>query len=114
MDPLVSQLGIAGIVVAILVTGLRWMTKSNETMQTKLDANAAACAEREHALSLRLQALEDDRTNNLTSVIQATLETLRLSASALQNNSGTFQALIETGKQEQALERRTARPKTEH
>ncbi|MES2531978.1 MAG: hypothetical protein V4636_13150 [Pseudomonadota bacterium] len=98
MDALISQLGVAGIVVAVLIAGLRWISNRYEAMDVKLDAAAKACAERESALITRVQSLEDSRNSNLTGIVDATLESLRLSAAALNSNSGAFQAMIETGR----------------
>ncbi len=95
MDPIVSQLGAAGVVVAVLVGGMRWLSSRYEIMELKLDASAKACAERESALVSRLQSLEDSRRDELSGLIDATLESLRLSAGALRENSGFFRMVAE-------------------
>ncbi len=99
MDPAFAQYGLAGITVGIVITGMRVLWKQYLDTRKELRANAADCVEREKALVERVQSLEDSRNADLSATIHAAMDALRMSASALHENSGTFRLLTEeTGK----------------
>ncbi len=92
MDPtLVAQLGAAGVTVAVLIGGMRWLSGQYIETRNELRQSAQACAERESRLVERLQKLEDDRNADLVNVVGGAVQALREAGQALQTNAATFQ-----------------------
>lgn len=93
MDPtIIPQVGS----VAILLGGIAWLSRQYVIMGRKLDASAADCIKRERLLVERVQSLEDGRNADLRQIVDAAMESMRLTASALRENSGSFRAMTES------------------
>jgi hypothetical protein len=91
MDPtLVAQLGAAGVTVAVLIGGMKWLSGQYIETRNELKMAAQACADREAKLVERLQKLEDDRNYDLINVVSGAVSALREAGSALQTNAATF------------------------
>ncbi len=103
MDPtLVPQIGS----IALLLSGLGWLSRQYVLMGRKVDKSAEECAKRERALVERVQSLEDGRASDLRSTLDAAMEAMRLTAGALHENSGTFRTMTETGAHAAIIRRR--------
>jgi hypothetical protein len=95
MDSPFAQYGISAVTIALVVAGMRVLWTQYLDTRKELRANADACAEREAALVKRVQSLEDSRNSDLVSVINAAMESMRMTATALHENSGTFRIMAE-------------------
>jgi hypothetical protein len=90
-----TQYGAAGVTVGIVLVGMRALWTLYLDTRKELRASASACAERETKLVERLQALEDNRHVDLVSVVNAAMESMRITAEALRQNSGAFRIMAE-------------------
>src|SRR4051812_4321168 len=95
MDPIYQQLGVAGIVIAVLVAGMKWMASRYIAMESKLDKASEACVARESALTTRIQSLEDARSNDLIKIVTSTTDALKEAAAALRINARAFEKATE-------------------
>lgn len=107
MDPAFTQYGVAAVTVGIVIGGMRVLWKQYLDTRKELKASAADCLERERALVSRVQSLEDGRHFDLVSVVNAAMESMRITADALHQNSGTFRIIAEeSGSHRRALDQK--------
>lgn len=95
MDPAIAQYGAAAVTVGIVIAGMRVLWKQYLDTRKELRASSKACEDREAKLVERLQALEDNRHVDLVSMVNAAMESMRITAEALRQNSGAFRIMAE-------------------
>lgn len=97
--------GIGLVLVLALLAGFWLLLRSNdkraaareEAMGQRLDASAAACLEREQSLTLRLDAVERARNDDLKALLKEVVDTNRIAARAFaklaETESGSHRAI---------------------
>lgn len=83
---IVAQLGVAGVLVVVLIGGLRWLAAQ---LQKRLDDSQEQCVERETRLVARLQACEDQQRADSREVIAGAIEALKTNARAFEKLANT-------------------------
>jgi hypothetical protein len=86
-DSLLTQLGVASVVVAILLAGMKWMATQYTLMQTALTNQQKSCEEREAKLTARIQSVEDRQNSHQTQLLSSAVHALGETAEALKFNA---------------------------
>jgi hypothetical protein len=90
-ESILAQLGVAGVVVIILLAGMRWMAGQYSVMQAALTAQQKACEEREAKLTQRIQAVEDRQNVEQSRLLASAVNGLAEASEALRINAGVIE-----------------------